>query len=116
MSEPQGTYPAKAASANRGLLCAICEHLNPLELDKCESCHAHLYIYCGRCNTKNQRVHSRCVKCNRRLHRSVGDWVKASSEPSSVNFAVLGLVLLGILAAIFALLRYARIKLPFLDV
>ena len=115
MSEPSGDNPRRPAAAQRGLLCAVCEHLNPAGLDKCEECSSHLFIFCARCGAKNQRVHSRCIQCNRRLHRSVGEWVKTTSEPGSVNFVVLGLVLLFLVLAIFALLRYARVRLPFFD-
>lgn len=113
-AEPAQPSPPRPA-ADRGLLCARCEHLNPATLEKCESCGSHLFIFCGRCNTRNQRVHSRCVKCNRRLHRSVGEWVKSTSEPAAVNFALLGGLFLFLAVAVIMLLRIAHIRLPFFD-
>lgn len=50
----------------RGVLCAKCEHLNPLGLEACETCHSPLFATCPQCGHSNPRVLDHCVECKRR--------------------------------------------------
>ncbi|KAB2667613.1 MAG: hypothetical protein DVB31_07965 [Verrucomicrobia bacterium] len=68
---PVPASPPVAGQKNaRGVLCVKCEHLNPMGLDDCEFCKAHLFVNCLECGAKNPRVGARCVQCGRRLHKS----------------------------------------------
>jgi ribosomal protein L40E len=102
--------PAKTERPNaRGVLCVKCEHLNPIDLDDCETCKAHLYVNCLECGAKNPRVGSRCVQCGRRLHKSK----RGSSRdrrPLSRGWT-LGIVL-GIVLAIVLVVVLAGDNLP----
>ena len=62
---------AARVTTRRGVLCAKCEHLNPPQMNECETCGAHLFLACKECGEGNERVRTRCVKCGRRLHRSL---------------------------------------------
>lgn len=49
----------------RGVLCAKCDHLNPLGLDVCETCQAPLFVPCPKCGHRNPSVLEHCEKCMR---------------------------------------------------
>jgi ribosomal protein L40E len=69
------TMPAEPENKNsvrssRAVLCGKCEHLNPLGLETCERCGGHLFVFCRRCGTRNERVRTLCTKCHHSLHRA----------------------------------------------
>lgn len=95
--------------SQKGVLCIKCEHLNPPGIETCEECGAHLYVNCQECQTKNSRVSARCSHCKRRLHKRKK---RQGREERGINLVYVGLVLAGILAAIFAVVAVAGIRLP----
>jgi hypothetical protein len=69
-SNHESSAPASEAKAERGVLCAKCEHLNPSGLLSCEFCGSRLFIKCRSCGQTNHRVAGRCTQCGHRMHRS----------------------------------------------
>jgi hypothetical protein len=97
-SQIQGKAPAASSTdavgeAGKGILCAKCDHLNPLNVNRCEVCHGHLYIVCRDCNHTNARILQRCTRCDRRLHRSLHDRDRAGeARPLNLIYAIVALV------------------------
>jgi hypothetical protein len=50
-------------------LCCKCEHLNPIDLERCKRCGEGLYVDCPKCQKRNARVLMHCTSCRGRLHR-----------------------------------------------
>ena len=68
MSGPEKT--TKEPQSDRAVLCAKCEHLNPHGRNVCEECGAHLHVVCHNCGQRNERVRTRCLECDHKLHRT----------------------------------------------
>ena len=69
MSDTEPNLPAPPAE--RGVLCAKCDHLNLPGSKACDECGAHLYVACHYCGHKNRRVDAVCAQCGHHLHRSL---------------------------------------------
>lgn len=65
MSEPKPAADTPVKRDGRGVLCPKCEHLNPLALDTCETCHTPLFAPCPQCGHRNPCVLDHCEKCER---------------------------------------------------
>jgi hypothetical protein len=96
----------------RGVLCQKCEHLNPADLEFCETCDADLYVECRRCHHRNLRVLARCERCRRRLQRSVGERLKSGPDraPANVVAIIVGAVVVLLVAG--GALWWAGFRLP----
>lgn len=114
MPDPVPTSPPHAGipAHSKGVLCVKCEHLNPVSLDKCETCDAHLFVVCSRCGHRNSRVLSRCAGCRGKLHRSIRERWKGGSEVQPVNLLYFGLGIIGIALMAAFFLWLADIRLP----
>lgn len=66
MSEPMPVPEETLKRHGRGVLCAKCEHLNPLGLEQCETCQAPLFAPCPQCGHRNPCVLDHCEECKRR--------------------------------------------------
>ncbi len=66
MSEPTPAADNAVKRQGRGVLCAKCEHLNPLGIEQCETCQAPLYVSCPKCGHRNPAVLDHCLECKRR--------------------------------------------------
>ena len=53
----------------KGTLCCKCEHLNPIDRERCERCSEGLFLDCPKCQKRNARVLMHCASCRGRLHR-----------------------------------------------
>ena len=53
----------------KGTLCCKCEHLNPIDRERCERCSEVLFLDCPKCQKRNARVLMHCASCRGRLHR-----------------------------------------------
>ena len=96
--------------SGRGILCAKCEHLNPVGLEKCETCQAHLFVFCTYCGTRNGRVLTRCTKCRRRLKAGLGRKLRDTDrKPVNLIYIAIGLVVL--VAAAAAVIKAAGARL-----
>ncbi|MBI4660742.1 MAG: hypothetical protein HY735_18040 [Verrucomicrobia bacterium] len=75
---PIESEPGRGNSeAPRGVLCVVCEHLNPPGKQVCDECQSDLYVACPSCGRRNERVYTRCSKCRRPLQRSRwGRWLE----------------------------------------
>ncbi len=102
---------AASPESERGILCARCEHLNPLDKDRCESCKAHLYVMCHRCGEKNPRVHSRCKSCRRRLHLGLSERIGAKKSSGPINLLYLAGAVVLVVAGVIAVIKYAGVRL-----
>ena len=90
--------------SGRGILCAKCEHLNPAGLEKCETCQAHLFVFCTYCGTRNGRVLTRCTKCRRRLKAGLGRKLR-DTDRKPVNLVYIAIGLVVVVAAAAAAIR-----------
>jgi hypothetical protein len=91
------TAEAQAGGAGESVLCAKCDHSNPLDLEVCAHCGAHLYVFCRFCGKKNPRAARRC-SCGADLHRprrrrSAG---KAARKRVRLTVLILGFVALAL--------------------
>jgi hypothetical protein len=96
----------------RGVLCVKCEHLNPITLDECETCRAHLWVNCHECGVKNRRVNVRCDECHRRLHKGRSSRSGSRSRQAGFNWWIIGMVVGGIVFAIVLLFVISGLELP----
>lgn len=60
---------APSGPMGKGTLCCKCEHLNPIDLERCERCGEGLHVDCPKCQKRNARVLMHCTSCRGRLHR-----------------------------------------------
>jgi ribosomal protein L40E len=112
MNEPiPSTRATDRRQQGRGVLCAKCEHLNPLDVERCEYCQGHLFVVCKDCEHKNPRVLAKCGKCGRSLHRTLGDRVKQGSGGRPTNLVYAAITVIALLAAIFAIVQNAGVRL-----
>lgn len=86
------------APAQRGVLCAKCEHLCPPDSNVCEECGAHLHVKCHACAQRNLRVATRCTECGQRLHRSFWERWQKKLKPKRMKLTLWQLAL-AVLAA-----------------
>jgi hypothetical protein len=105
---------SETAEAKRGVLCAMCEHLNPLGRSTCEFCKAHLYLACSRCGSRNARVQSRCSQCNRELHRSILSriWHAPLGRQRRMTILQAVLLVLAIITGLALIVFFAELRLP----
>lgn len=67
----------ESVDSARGVLCAECEHLNPPGTQVCGECRAELFVVCGSCGRRNERIYSRCAGCRGPLRQPRwGQWLK----------------------------------------
>jgi len=75
MTKENEISPAPAAppiqKAERGVLCARCDHLNRGGATVCERCKSELFIKCAYCGEMNLRALENCGKCKHHLHRGI---------------------------------------------
>ena len=106
-----GAAPELSPSpSGRGVLCAKCEHLNPEGLEKCETCQAHLFIFCSYCGSKNGRVLARCRKCRRRLKDGLRRRLR-DREKGPVNLIYIGIGIVVAVAAAVAVVKLMGVRL-----
>jgi hypothetical protein len=86
--------------AERGVLCAKCDHLNPPGSKVCEECGARLFVACHYCGHKNRRVDAACAQCGHHLHRSVWRRWQRKILGQNVKLLVIEAILFVILVVI----------------
>ena len=64
---------APSGPMGKGTLCCKCEHLNPIDRERCERCSEELFLDCPKCQKRNARVLMHCASCRGRLHRKIQD-------------------------------------------
>lgn len=94
----------------KGLVCAKCSHINPIGIERCESCQGHLYIVCRKCKHTNPRMLQRCAHCEHRLHRSSRESGGGGSTSKPLNLAVAGVALVAFLIAATILLKMSGLR------
>lgn len=78
------------------MLCARCEHLNPVRVNECEECHAHLFLTCKECGEGNERTRTRCRNCGHRLHRGLVSRCRRRLAASSHKLTAVKILLFGL--------------------
>ncbi|MSU32488.1 MAG: hypothetical protein EXS25_07500 [Pedosphaera sp.] len=94
----------------RGIACAKCNHVYPLDVQRCTQCRGHLFVTCHEYGEVNARNQSRCNRCERRLHKNSKSKEKAL-ETKPVNLLYLGIALAALFLGGFILIRVTGLRL-----
>ncbi len=95
--------PPGREGAERGVLCARCEHVNPPGQTQCERCAAPLFTPCPHCGQPTQRVFLRCQHCHHRIGRTDAERRRRGRGRGRNLRRKLAWLLLGAIGAIFGL-------------
>ena len=119
--EPSPSPALPVAQAERGILCAACEHLNRQGETACSVCNEELFMPCPSCGALAQRVLHRCGACHHRLQRPLLRSGGRSQRRWKARLARLGkpllyATLIGVSLVVawyvFGMLNRASIQLP----